>query len=364
MPLGKIGPDIVSDGLHIFRGKRVLVTGSTGFKGSWLCEWLLSLGAEVSGFALAPEPDALLFDQLRLRDRIDQHDGDIRDFEAVKFVFEKTKPEVVLHLAAQALVRESYKDPKYTFDTNVSGGVNLLEAVRQSTCVKALVFVTTDKCYKNKEWEWGYREVDELGGHDPYSASKAAAELVFMGYQKSYFLERENFGAATARAGNVIGGGDWSKDRIVPDCLRALMGGKDILVRNPVSTRPWQHVLDPLSGYLEIAKHILEGNVDAQGAWNFGSNPENVRSVRELADKLVSVWGHGNICENVDPKAPHEAGLLTLTSEKAKSHLGWQGRWGFDQAVEQTARWHKRVHAGEDPIKATISDIEFYQNHS
>lgn len=351
----------MSDGLDIFKGKRVLVTGATGFKGSWLCEWLLKLGANVTGFSLPPQSDALLFDQLRLRDRIDQHDGDIRDFSRVTTVFEKAQPDVVIHLAAQSLVRESYVDPKYTFDTNVGGGANLLEAVRLSPSVKSLVFITTDKCYKNRDWDWGYREVDELGGHDPYSASKAAVELVFSGYQNSFFLDRVSFGAATARAGNVIGGGDWSKDRIVPDCMRAVMAGNDIIVRNPTSTRPWQHVLDPLSGYLEIAKQVLEGNVDAQGAWNFGPDPGNVRSVRELADKVVEVWGNGHVMERTDPNAPHEARLLTLTSEKAKARLGWHSRLDFEQAVAQTVMWYKRIYEGCDPIQVTDSDIEQYQ---
>lgn len=269
--------------LSLFRGRRVLVTGSTGFKGSWLSHWLLALGAEVSGFALPPEPYATLFDRLRLGDRIDQHMGDIRDLDTVRGVLAHTRPDVVIHLAAQALVRRSYQDPKSTFDVNVGGGVNLLEAVRTSGDVRALVFITSDKCYRNKEWLWGYRENDELGGADPYSASKAAAELAFTAYQESFLAARPDLAAATTRAGNVIGGGDFSPDRIVPDCVRSLSDDKAIVLRNPGSTRPWQHVLEPLSGYLSLAAGMLAGTQGMAGAWNFGPEAENVRPVVELA---------------------------------------------------------------------------------
>jgi len=342
----------------IFKGRRVLVTGSTGFKGSWLCTWLLHLGADVSGFALAPADDAPLFDQLNLRDRIDQHDGDIRDMDTVRAMMIATQPEIVFHLAAQPLVRYSYDEPKLTFDTNVSGAVNLLEAVRENDSVKALVFVTSDKAYRNKEWIWGYRENDELGGHDPYSASKAAAELVFAGYQDSFFKNRPGFAAASVRAGNVIGGGDMSADRIVPDCIRAVKNGDETVLRNPQSTRPWQHVLEPLSGYMAVAARLLSDPESARGAWNFGPDAENVRTVEELTRTAIDVWGSGKLRIERDANQPHEANLLMLNSDKAKSKLGWRVHWDFTAAVTHTVSWYKRVNDGEDPIKVTDEQLD------
>jgi len=344
----------------VFKGKRVLVTGSTGFKGSWLCTWLTELGANVSGLALPPAEDAPLFDQLKLRDRVDQHDGDIRDLNFVQRVLDRTEPEIVIHLAAQALVRLSYDVPKDTLDTNIGGGINLLEAIRKCDAVKALVFITSDKCYRNKEWDWGYRENDELGGPDPYSASKAAAELVFATYHESFFQQREGFQAATTRAGNVIGGGDFSKDRIIPDCIRALKDNKPIVVRNPISTRPWQHVMEPLSGYLAVAEYLLAGNGEGRPSWNFGPDAENVRTVKELADKAVDIWGSGSVDVQINRNAPHEAKLLMLISDKAKSILGWRPRWDFNEAVSQTIQWYKDVDAGEDPLEVTRSQIAAY----
>jgi len=344
----------------IFKGCRVLVTGSTGFKGSWLCTWLLQLGAEVSGFALPPASDAPLFDQLRLRDRIDQHDGDIRDGETVRAMLAATKPEIVFHLAAQPLVRYSYDEPKLTFDTNVSGAVNLLDAIRENDSVKALVFVTSDKAYRNKEWIWGYRENDELGGHDPYSASKAAAEIVFAGYQDSYFMNRAGFAAASVRAGNVIGGGDMSMDRIVPDCIRSCINGDEIVLRNPHSTRPWQHVLEPLSGYMAVAAGLLDRPEQTRGAWNFGPDAENVRTVEELAKTAISVWGAGSLRVEGNAGQPHEANLLMLNSDKAKTELGWRVHWDFTQAATNTVSWYKKVHDGEDPIAVTESQLNAF----
>lgn len=355
-----MGEVVTAMDYSIFKGKRILVTGSTGFKGSWLCTWLLHLGAEVSGLALPPEPDAPLFNQLRLRDRIDQYDGDIRDMDTVREMLKATQPEVIFHLAAQPLVRYSYDEPKLTFDTNVSGAVNLLDAIRGEACVKALVFVTSDKAYRNKEWVWGYRENDELGGHDPYSASKAAAELVFAGYQDSFFMKRSDFAAASVRAGNVIGGGDMSKDRIVPDCIRAFINNDEIVLRNPQSTRPWQHVLEPLSGYMAVAAGLLNDPENARGAWNFGPDAENVRTVEELTETAISVWGGGNLCVERDASQPHEANLLMLNSDKAKSNLGWRVHWDFTAAVTNTVSWYKRVHDGEDPIFVTDEQIEAF----
>jgi CDP-glucose 4,6-dehydratase len=341
------------------RNKRILVTGSTGFKGSWLCTWLLSLGADVYGFALPPKSDAPLFDQLRLRGRIVQHDGDIRDADGVKKVLNKIKPDAIFHLAAQAIVHKSYSESQLTFDTNVSGAVNLLEAVKSLDTLCALVFVASDKVYKNKEWLWGYRENDELGGHDPYSASKAAAELIFDSYQNSFFTGKENFGAASVRAGNVIGGGDFSADRIVPDCIRAFQKDQEVVLRNPLSTRPWQHVLEPLSGYMTVANQLIE-KPQGSGAWNFGPDPENVRTVQELTELVISILGTGSIKIEQDKSQPHEANLLMLNSDKAKTKLGWRPQWNFEEAVRNTVLWYEKVNQGDDPVAVTEQQLATY----
>lgn len=347
--------------LNLLRGRRVLVTGSTGFKGSWLCTWLAELGAEVTGFALPPEADAPLFHQLRLDRRITQLMGDIRDLGTVRDAFHQARPEVVIHLAAQALVYRSYAEPKLTFDTNVGGATNLLEAARACPELKALVFITSDKCYRNKEWIWGYRENDELGGADPYSASKAAAELVFAAYAESFLSSRPDLIAATARAGNVIGGGDLSANRIVPDCVRAIRVGQAITLRQPNSTRPWQHVMEPLSGYLTLACRQLAGDAQTAGAWNFGPNAENVRTVEELARGIVAAYGQGEV--EIDPVGAtlHEAKLLMLSNDKAKTLLDWRPRWSFAETVATTVDWYRSVQSGEDPVEVTRRHISAYQ---
>jgi len=351
--------DLVKE-FDVLRGRRVLVTGSTGFKGGWLCTWLTAVGAKVSGLALPPEPDAPLFGMLRLEQRIKQHFGDIRDLDMVKNVFEAEQPEIVVHLAAQALVRRGYEMPKLTFDTNVGGGINVLEAIRATPSVRALVFVTSDKCYLNKEWTWAYRENDELGGGDPYSSSKAAAELAFACYQSAYFHRRNRFAAATGRAGNVIGGGDRSRDRIVPDCIYALEGSEPIRLRNPHATRPWQHVLEPVSGYLLLASRLFAGDNAASGSWNFAPNVENVRSVHELATTLSGLWGGGEVIVAPEADAPHEAQLLMLSTEKAKTKLGWHPRWDFSRAIEQTVTWYREVASGADTVAVTERQIAEY----
>jgi len=351
---------ISPDTMNSLQGKNILVTGSTGFKGSWLCTWLTELGANVSGFALPPKPDAPLFDQLILRDRIDQYDGDIRDYSSINDVIEKTKPEAIIHLAAQALVRKSYVSPKETFDTNVGGGINLLEAVRNYPDIRALVFITSDKCYKNNEWIWGYRENDELGGADPYSASKAAVEKVFEGFYQSFLKTNKKIGAVTTRAGNVIGGGDLSADRIIPDCIRALRNNEAIEIRSPAATRPWQHVLEPLSGYLALTARILEASKEITGAWNFGPNTENVRPVKELAELAKDVWGQGSIKILGDSSSPHESNLLMLSSDKAKSKLAWNPLWNFERCVTETIDWYRKVDSGADPLDITLAQIESY----
>ena len=329
-----------------FRGCRVLVTGDTGFKGSWLCLWLHQLGAEVLGYALPPLREEDHYNLLGLDELIEHVTGDIRDSDRVFSTFERFRPEIVFHLAAQPLVRYSYTEPKETFDTNVSGSVNILDAVRTCGSVKALVYVTSDKCYRNNEWIWGYRENDELGGHDPYSASKAAAELVFSSYQDSFFLQRPDFGAASVRAGNVIGGGDWALDRIVPDCIRALKVGQPVTLRNPSSTRPWQHVLEPLSGYLETAARLLQEPKAFSGAWNFGPDTLSVRTVADLARIVVSEWGGGRIEIAESGNAPNEARLLHLNCDKANQLLQWRPKWDADRAISETVRWYRKVHDG------------------
>ena len=343
-----------------YAGKRVLVTGDTGFKGSWLVVALRELGATVYGFALPPEHERGHFRLARLDRLVDHVDGDLRDAVAVREAVRRASPEIVFHLAAQPLVRLSYEEPKRTFDTNVGGSVNVLEAVREERGVRALVYVTSDKCYRNKEWLWGYRENDELGGDDPYSASKAAAELVFTAYQRSFFDKRDGFGAATVRAGNVIGGGDWSANRIVPDCIRALLAKEAIVVRNPDSTRPWQHVLEPVFGYLLLGARLLERPRDFVGPWNFGPRAEATRTVGELADEVVRDWGSGSVRVERPEHAPYEAGLLQLNCDKALTRLGWQAVWEFSDAVAMTVGWYKRTADGEDALEVSRSQIADY----
>ena len=344
----------------VFRGRRVLVTGHTGFKGSWLSQWLHLLGAEVTGYALAPERATDLFHLLGLDSRIHHVCADVRDGARLREVFEEFQPEFVFHLAAQALVRRSYEDPKLTFDTNAGGAVNVFEAIRATRSVRSVVFVTSDKCYRNKEWIWGYRENDELGGHDPYSASKAAAELIFASYRDSFFRQNAGLGIATARAGNVIGGGDGSPNRIVPDCVRALRQGLPIVLRNPHATRPWQHVLDPLCGYLTLAARLHEDPQRYGGSWNFGPDADSIHPVREVAERIVSFWGSGRIEVETQADAPHEAGLLHLNCDKAQQMLGWRLRWKFDRAIEEVVRWQQEVDAGIPALEVTEAQIAAY----
>ncbi|WP_337995976.1 CDP-glucose 4,6-dehydratase [Oleispirillum naphthae] len=348
----------MTDLLSSYRGKRVLVTGHTGFKGSWLAHWLTLLGAEVTGFALPPEDPEAHFTALGLAGRIAHVEGDIRDAEAVRAVFARARPEAVFHLAAQAIVRRSYQAPKETFDTNAGGAVNLLEAARGAPGLRALVFITSDKCYRNKEWVWGYRETDELGGEDPYSASKAAAEMIFHAYAASFLDARADLGAATVRAGNVIGGGDWAKDRIVPDCIRALRAGRPIVLRNPEATRPWQHVLDPLRGYLTLGARLLADPARYRGSWNFGPEIGGLFRVRDIADLAVEVWG-GNASVRIegDPDAPMEHRLLQLAIDKAKLDLGWFPAWGTARAVRETVAWYRAAADGADVAETTTGQI-------
>jgi CDP-glucose 4,6-dehydratase len=339
---------------NIFRGKRALVTGHTGFKGAWLSEWLLKLGAEVSGLALQPPTQPSLFEHLSLDSRMAHHLGDIRDFEMVRRIVTQVKPEFLFHLAAQPLVRLSYREPLETYATNVMGTAHILEAVRQSDCSCVVVAVTTDKCYENREWVHSYREEDPVGGFDPYSSSKGAAELIIAAYRRSYFSGNQSpVRLASARAGNVIGGGDWALDRIVPDCIRNLQAGRTISVRNRNATRPWQHVLEPLSGYLWLAAR-LSAHSGAQlsplaSSFNFGPN---LTSNRSVADLVAEILKHcpGNWEDLTLPNPLHEASLLNLAIDKAFHHLGWQPVWDFPAAVKQTIDWY--LQAALDPKSA------------
>jgi CDP-glucose 4,6-dehydratase len=342
-------------GLSAYRGRRVLVTGHTGFKGSWLSLWLAEAGARVSGLSL-PAPDGPgHFKAAGVQGRVAHHEGDIRELSAVESAFAASEPEIVFHLAAQALVIPSYADPKATFDTNVGGTVNVLECARASKSVRAVVIVTSDKCYENREWAYAYREDDPLGGHDPYSASKGAAEIVVSAYRRSFFHQDGRAGLASARAGNVIGGGDWSPYRIVADCARALSAGEPILVRNPRSVRPWQHVLEPLGGYLVLGAKLLADPRRFSDAFNFGPNPGREVDVEELAKLFVSAWNSGPSTpthpgvvkiDDAARAAPrvHEAGLLRLTCEKAAHELGWCPALSGRDAIRWTAEWYRAWH--------------------
>jgi CDP-glucose 4,6-dehydratase len=333
----------------VFRDKRVLLTGHTGFKGSWLGLWLHDLGSHVTGLALEPDTDPAHFDLIDLGSMVQHVVGDIRDVGVVARAFDGADPEVVIHMAAQPLVLDSYDDPKTTFDTNVGGTVNVLEAVRRSKSVRAALIITSDKCYENREWVWGYRERDAMGGHDPYSASKGAAEIVCAGYRRSFFASGArgpHVGVATARAGNVIGGGDWAKDRLIPDCVRALSRGEPICIRNKHATRPWQHVLEPLSGYLTLVHKLLENPDAFAGAWNFGPADGEHVTVADTAKLFVGQWGDGTVEFTPEADAPHEAHLLRLVIDKAAYDLGWQPVLDTRTAIDWTAGWYKQWNRG------------------
>ncbi|WP_062307808.1 CDP-glucose 4,6-dehydratase [Polynucleobacter sinensis] len=344
-----------------WQGKRVLITGHTGFKGGWLSLWLGNLGAKVSGFALAPETTPNFFTINDMHSRIDSHIGDVRNFHDFQSTIEKVRPEIIFHLAAQPLVRLSYAHPVETYATNVMGVVHLLEAARNIGCVKAIVNVTTDKCYENKEWLWGYRENEPMGGYDPYSSSKGCSELVTQAYRQS-FLANEGIRVASARAGNVIGGGDWSLDRLVPDLLRALEKNQAALIRNPHAIRPWQHVLEPLFGYLSLAQKLSCDGGDAYAqAWNFGPNDSDARPVSWIAEQLVKSWGN-NASWILDGKDhPHEANYLKLDISKAKAGLGWSPTWDLSIALEKIIEWHLAFQANKDMHEFSLDQIEQYQ---
>ncbi len=343
-----------------WNGRRVFITGHTGFKGSWLSIWLSMLGARVFGFALEPPTDPSLFREAKIEAHFESSvTGDVRDPQALRQALADSVGEVVFHMAAQSLVRQSYSDPLGTYMTNVMGTAHLLEAARSCESVKAIVNVTTDKVYENREWIWPYREDDALGGRDPYSNSKACSELVTRAFRDSFLLDREVF-VATARSGNVIGGGDWAADRLIPDCLRAFRSGGEVRIRYPQATRPWQHVLEPLSGYLLLAEALRKDGRNCCGAWNFATDKADVRSVEWVVRTAARLWGNGVSYRSEENESPHEAMSLSLENAKATSRLGWKPKWNVERALEMTVEWTKQYYAGMDPYQLCKRQIELY----
>ena len=337
---------------NFYKNKKILITGHTGFKGSWLTLWLTELGANVIGYSLEPLTIPSLFEVLNLKERITHIIGDVRDEEKLKKVFKTYKPEFVFHLAAQPLVRYSYIAPKYTYEVNIMGTVNLLEAVRETNSVKVVVVITSDKCYENREWIYGYREIDPMGGYDPYSSSKGCAELIVSAYRRSYF-EKLGIALSSVRAGNVIGGGDWQEDRLIPDCIRALSKGEAIKIRNPNAIRPWQYILEPLSGYLLLASKMSEDKVKFSRAWNFGPPDYDILTVEAITKKAIDYWGGGSYEIEKSSENFHEANLLKLDCSKAYSLLKWYSIYHVDEAIKRTVEWYKKYYEG-------IKDKELY----
>jgi CDP-glucose 4,6-dehydratase len=351
-----------------YRGRKVLITGHTGFKGSWLSILLHSLGAEVYGYALTPNTDPSLYEIAGIEKIVNSTIGDIRDYGLLSKTLEKIKPEIIIHMAAQPLVRESYRNPRETYEVNVMGTVNLLDGVRQVPGVKAILNVTTDKCYENKEWFWGYRENEPMGGYDPYSNSKGCSELVTSSFRSSFFNPKEynshGVALASARAGNVIGGGDWAEDRLIPDFIRSIVSGQKVKIRSPFAIRPWQHVLEPLSGYLTLCEKLVTGGPSFADGWNFGPDDSDAKNVEWITNRICSLWGDDAAFEIDRDPQPHEASYLKLDCSKAKSLLGWYPRWKIDQALQMIVDWHKACSAYEDMKKVTENQIKEYFSHS
>lgn len=343
-----------------WKGKRVFLTGHTGFKGSWLSLWLMSMGAEVKGFSLAQPTSPSLFSVARLEKTMNSEMGDIRDLATLSKSLREFNPDILIHMAAQSLVRLSYSQPIETYSTNVMGTLHVLESARQCTNLRAIVNITTDKCYENREWEWGYRENEPMGGHDPYSNSKGCAELVTSAYRKSFFNTEQSAALASARAGNVIGGGDWATDRLIPDILRAFEKGQPVIVRNPHSTRPWQHVLEPLSGYLVLAQSLWQnGHKNAEG-WNFGPKDEDAKPVDWILNKMISAWGQGASWQLDTNSHPHEATHLKLDISKAHTRLHWSPTWNLENTLGKIVAWHRAWLSGNDMANYSLLEIENY----
>ena len=350
-----------------YKDKKVLITGHTGFKGSWLSIWLKMMGAEVIGYALEPYTERDNFVVTKLEYKTAHIIGDVRDYQNLLNVFNKYEPEFVFHLAAQPLVRESYINPKETFDVNIGGTVNLLECCRLTKSVKVIINVTTDKCYENKEWIWCYRENDRLGGYDPYSSSKAGSEIVTTAYRQSFFnpekVNKHGKDLSSARAGNVIGGGDWQTDRLIPDCISSLEKNEPVIIRNPSAVRPWQHVLEPLSGYLLLTEIMYQSPGQYCEAWNFGPDEESMKSVGEITDLVIQNWGEGSWQDQSEKNAPHETGILKLDISKAKTFLKWKPIWNIEKAVKKTIEWYnsyKEINMYqfcEEQIKSYMGDM-------
>lgn len=345
-------------GNNFWGGRRVLLTGHTGFKGAWTSLLLRHLGAEVYGLALEPTDDKNLFVTAHVENDVYHQLADVRDLNAVRETVARARPEVVIHMAAQSLVRTSYAQPVETYATNVMGAVNLLEAIRSEPSVKGVVIVTSDKCYENIGWVWGYRETDRLGGHDPYSNSKACAELVTDAYRRSFYSAQSAIRIGSARAGNVIGGGDWARDRIVPDAMRAFLAGESLSVRNPVSVRPWQHVLDPVIAYLILAQRLVEDGQAFAEAWNFGPAAESEVTVEHIVEELVSVWGGSARWERQGVNHLHEAVTLKLDCSKALARLDWRPLLGLSEALRLTVEWYRAFGAGANMRAVTLAQIE------
>ena len=355
---------------EVYKGKRVLVTGHTGFKGGWLSLWLKELGAEVLGYALEPPTNPCFFDAVRLADKIEHVLGDIRDEKEIHCVIDNFRPEFIFHLAAQPLVRLSYKEPRLTYETNIMGTINLLETIRKADFVKVVVNITSDKCYENKEWVYGYRESDPMGGNDPYSSSKGCAEIVTSAYRRSFFsserFSEHRVALSSVRAGNVIGGGDWGEDRLVPDCMKALSDDRAVIIRNPNAIRPWQHILEVLSGYLWLGALMYQDGPIYSGAWNFGPTDGEIVSVEELVKLIINYWGKGTY--SVDKsRHPHEANLLKLDCSRANSILEWKAVYNLHKAINETVCWYKEYYdsrRGTRIYDTTINQILRYISHA
>jgi CDP-glucose 4,6-dehydratase len=347
-----------------WKGKRVLLTGHTGFKGSWMSLWLKEMGAELTGYSLTPPTSPSLFEDAKIADGMHSVIGDIRDLSSLMKIFSETKPEIVIHMAAQPLVRESYNFPVETYEINVMGTVNVLEAVRQTSGVRSVLIVTTDKCYENKEWEWGYREDEPIGGYDPYSNSKGCAELVTSAYRRSYFdpdkYNTHHVAVASARAGNVIGGGDWADDRLIPDIIRSVMKGEPVSIRSPYATRPWQHVLESISAYLLLAERLYIDGSDCAQAWNIGPCAQDVRNVEGIVSTVCEIWGNGASYLVDSHPQPHEANYLKLDISKIQSRLGWHPTWSLTVTLEKTITWYKAYSKGGNALDLCRSQIGQY----